>query len=127
MALTTVKAVNKKIGKEVAVNYDFGADMAESVKLFTDKVVHGGFLDSAVISLQSRLRDWVGKGKSPAECQALASQWKPGIGGVRVAGDPADRYKAYLNALPEDQQLAQLDALKKLIEEKKKAAAAAKK
>lgn len=121
MAAATVKAVNKKIGKEVAVTYDFGEDLSSSVKLFSDKVVHGGFLDSAVISLQSRLRDWTAKGKSPQECQALASQWKPGVGGVRVMGDPSERYRSYLNTLSESDQLAQLEQLKKLIAEKKAA------
>lgn len=120
MAQETVTAKNKKINKEVAVSYDFGDTMDMSAKLFGDKSVHSGFVDSAKIALQSRLRDWLAKGKSAAECQQLAAQWKPGVGGVRVVGDPTERYKAFLNTMSPEEQLKTLE---KLIAEKKAASA----
>lgn len=65
--------------KKVTVNYEFGADMAASAKMFGDKVVYNAYMAKVVIDLQNLVRNGIKAGKTPEEIKVQAAAWKPGV------------------------------------------------
>ena len=65
--------------KKYTTNYDFGADMATSAKMFGDKVIYNAFMAKVVIDLQNLIRNAIKAGKTPAEIEVLVKAWKPGV------------------------------------------------
>ena len=65
--------------KKYTTNYNFGANTAESAKMFGDPVVHKMFLAKVVIDLQNLIRNGIKTGKKPEEIEASIKAWKPGI------------------------------------------------
>ena len=65
--------------KKYTTNYEFGADMAASAKMFGDKVIYNAFMAKVVIDLQNLIRNAIKAGKKPEEIEALVKAWKPGV------------------------------------------------
>ena len=77
-------------GVEASVQYDFGATPAEAASYFGDKVVMRLLNFAISHPIQSKIRDMLAEGKSPAQIQAaiydVANKkhiYKPGEGAVR--------------------------------------------
>jgi len=102
MALETIKVQTGKEkdaeGKALSTSFekDFGANLAESVALFGETIVHKLFRAKAIIEVQDVARNALAAGKTPAEAAALAVAHKLGEA-TRVAKDPT---KAVMAALP---------------------------
>ncbi len=65
--------------KKHTVNYNFGATVEESSKMFGGPIVHQGFVGKEVINLQNLIRNAITAGKKPDEIDKLAAAWKPGV------------------------------------------------
>lgn len=102
MALETIKVQTGKEkdqeGKSLSTSfeYDFGANLPESISLYGETVVHKLFVAKARIEVQDVARNAMVAGKTPAEAAALAVAHKLGEA-TKVAKDPT---KAALAALP---------------------------
>jgi len=80
-------AKSDKPSRECTVTKNFGASLAEAVKLFGEPVVFSIFRAQAVIKLQAAVRGVLEKAdKSIADAVAVGEAWKPGV--VRVGGGP---------------------------------------
>lgn len=118
MALQVIKAQtswkNKEgvtITKEGSCSYDFGADLAESVKMFGEKVVHSGFISDGVLAVQAGVRACLKKGVDPA---AWAKGFKPGVRTMAIAVDPLTAAKNALANMDPEARKAFLNELKAL-------------
>ena len=98
-----------RLGKEedalsATINFNFGDNLDEAIGLFGDETIFNRFKSASVVDLQALIRRHLSgeKPKSQDEIQALADEWKPGIG-TRVKRSPKDKALDALAALtPED-------------------------
>ena len=111
-AKTDIKDKEGKVIKAVngTVSYDFGDTLAESVKLFTEQVVHSGFVSQAVINLQANMRRVLIAG---GDLAAMAASWKPGVSAPRITDPIAAAKNKYAQMTPADRAkfLADLKAM----------------
>lgn len=84
-----------EVNAKAEFEYDFGANLAEAVKMFGEAVVFGRFKAKAVIEVQDVARNAMVAGKTPAEAAELAANHKLGET-TSIAKDPV---VAGLNAL----------------------------
>lgn len=108
----------KEIGgekKQVAINYDFGADLAEAVEKFGEAVVFTSFKSKAVITAQAAIRRYMEAGKNQDEIATLMASWKPGVAIERQIDTTAAFLANWDKLDPEKQQeiLSQLKGKKK--------------
>lgn len=99
-------------GRSITVQYDFGDNLSEMVKLFGEAVVYNHALDNMVIALQAKVRGAM-KGtekREPAsdpEIVKMTAEWKPAIGRtIDPAKQIADMKAKIARLTPE--QLAEL-------------------
>lgn len=81
MSQVTARSAEDKVG--VTIDFDFGSNLDEAVSLFGPDAVYSGFLDAAVISLQSNIRRLSKKGADAKTIQSQLSEWKPTASGLR--------------------------------------------
>ena len=65
--------------KSYETEYNFGANLEESVKLFGGPAVYAGFVTREVVNVQNIIRNAVNAGKKPEEIDALVKAHKPGV------------------------------------------------
>lgn len=86
----------------LSAEYNFGADLAESVELFGEAVVQSAFVRQSVISLQSVMRSAVKRG---ADLPEAVAAWVPGI--ARVSGkSPVDKAMTQFDKMSDEQKQA---------------------
>lgn len=72
---------SEKTVAEATVEYNFGENLDEAVRLFSPEVVFKRFKAAAIVDLQSVVRRHL-TGKEPKtqdQIQALVNEWKPGL------------------------------------------------
>ena len=106
-----------RLGKEedapaATVNYNFGDNLDEAIGLFGDEAIFSRFRSASVVDLQALIRRHLSgeKPKSQDEIQALADEWKPGIG-TRVKRSPKDKALDALAALTPEDRATLLESL----------------
>lgn len=101
-------------GKPVSTSFakDFGANLAESVKLFGETVVHKLFRAKGVIEVQDVARNALAAGKTPKEAADLAIAHKLGES-TRVSKDPVAAGIAAMASMTPEQRKAFLAELQK--------------
>lgn len=109
----------KEGAKSYTTNYDFGADMVASAKLFGDKVVYNAFIAKVVIDLQNLIRNAINAGKTPAEIEVLVKAWKPGVK-VSRGKSKYEKTLAGVQDLDEEQLAAVAKRAAELLAQKKK-------
>ena len=111
-AKTDVKDKDGKIVKTVdgVVSYDFGDNLQEAVKKFTEVEVYKGFVAQAVINLQAAMRRTLLAG---GDLKALAASWKPGFTAPRSVDPIAAAKNKFAQMSPEEKAkfLADLKAM----------------
>lgn len=101
MTAMEVTAKRKKTGATVKASYDFGANLAESTKLFGESVVYNHLIGALKVAFQGGLRAQMDANKSQEEITAWAKSWKPGQ--RKMAMSPAEKLRKQLNDMtPED-------------------------
>jgi hypothetical protein len=110
MPPTEVTATKDK--KQVTVQYNYGADLAEAVKLYGEGVVFAHYKAKAVIVLQDLMRRKMAEGKTEEEVTAFAKEWKPGLR-VSTKKTPQEKVLAQFAGLPKEEQAKLLAALRK--------------
>jgi len=65
--------------KSYETEYNFGANLQESVKLFGEAAIHAGFVTREVVNVQNIIRNAINAGKKPEEIDALVKAHKPGV------------------------------------------------
>ena len=111
--------VTAKVGRgdeaeSVSTAYDFGDDLPDAVKKFTDKVVFAHWIASVTIGLQNYMRALLKSGKGAAEIlKAVKDEWKPGV--RAPAKSPVEKAQSLFDSLTPEQQ----DALIKRAQAKK--------
>lgn len=106
-----VSCKNPSVSREITVEYDFGASLAEAVEKFGEDIVFSGFVADAKVGLQAIVRARLGKiddeYMSDEEILAEAAQWKPGV--RKQAADPMAKLQALLSKLSPEQRAAILE------------------
>lgn len=106
-----VSCKNPSVSRELAVDYNFGENLAEAVEMFGEDVVFTGFVADAKVGLQAIVRARLGKSDdeymSDEEIIAEAAQWKPGV--RKQAADPMAKLQALLAKLSPEQRAAVLE------------------
>ena len=116
-----VKEITAKVGRDdtavsVTASYDFGDDLPDAVKKFTDKVVYAHWIASVTIGLQNYMRALLKAGKSAADIlKMVKDEWKPGV--RAPAKSPVEKAQSLFDSLTPAQQ----DALIKRAQQKKAA------
>lgn len=108
---STLKAPGSPV---VVVNFDFGANLEESVAKFGADVVYNKFVDAAVISVQALVRRLIAKGGAdgtPEAIQAKVSAWLPTAGGA-VRRSPAEKITDTISKMSVEQKQALLKQLR---------------
>lgn len=78
--MTAIKVEAKLTdGEPVAVDYDFGDNLAQAVELFGEEVVFTRYKAAAVIDLQALMRNMIRAQKTEDEIGEAVSEWKPGV------------------------------------------------
>ena len=117
MATTEITA---KVGRgdeseSVKTEYDFGENLPDAVKKFTEAVVFAHWRASVIIGLQNYMRAFLKAGKTPAQILKLVqNEWKPGV--RAPAKSPVEKAQGLFDSLTPEQQ----DALIKRAQTKKK-------
>lgn len=106
---TTTKAEHK--GRKVTVSYDFGETLDESVEKYGEAVVHGVFIDQAVIRLQALLRRCIEDGVSDKDVAAKVEAWKMTVGG-RERKSAAEKVHGLLDKMTPEQKAELLKQLR---------------
>ena len=109
MSEQTVNATynDKEAGtsKSASVSYDFGENASAAIERYGEEVVMSGFVKSAVILLQGKIRRSIQAGLSESEIQESMAAWKPGVTAARSKKDPLDAaVNAYVGKSVEDQK-----------------------
>ena len=73
-----------KVQKSHTGNINLGDNLAASIQLFGEDVVHGNFLDSAAVKVQAFWRRCLEKGMSNAEIDTATLSWKLGVKATRI-------------------------------------------
>jgi len=95
----------------VSTSYDFGATLDESVEKFGEAVVHGVFLDQAVIRLQAMLRRGITDEASDKEIADKVEAWKMTVGG-RERRSAAEKVQDLLGKMSAEQKAELLKSLR---------------
>ena len=117
MTENTVSAKIQSTGRELTVNYDFGADLDSAVETFGADVVFARFRAAATVDLQGVMRrhmqDQTGKDdvvtsaeKTDDEIIAIVAEWKPGL--AKPKKSPADKLKDLLAGMDPEARAALL-------------------
>lgn len=96
---------------EVAVEYDFGANLAEFVERFTEDCAFQAAVGSAKTGLRSRVKALKIAGKSDDEIQAEVSTWVYGVAAPRVVADPKAATIAAFGQMTQEEKMAFLAEL----------------
>ena len=107
----TVNARTTKSERVVSASYDFGATLAESVELFGENVVHGVFIDQAVIRLQALLRRCIEDEVGDKDIEAKVAAWKMTVGG-RERKSAAEKVQDLLGKMSPAQKAELLKSLR---------------
>lgn len=91
------------------VMYDFGENLKEAVKLFTDEVVFAHYKQNAVVALQSVLRASALAGDDAATTAVKAAEWAPTISAPRKT--KIERVKEEAANMSREDRQALIDAL----------------
>lgn len=97
-------------GGEVKVNFNMPANLADAIKAYGELVVYNHAKGSIIISLQAGLRRMIEAGKSPADCQKFASEYKPDVRTV-VKQSAFEKAKGALGSLSAAEKAALLKEL----------------
>lgn len=111
MTVTARTTKDEHKGRVVSTQYDFGASLAESVELFGESVVHGVFIDQAVIRLQALLRRCIEDEVADKDIQAKVAAWKMTVGG-RERRSAAEKVQDLLGKMSPEQKAELLKSLK---------------
>jgi hypothetical protein len=114
MAKQDVASKLKDSKDVIKVQYDFGDNLAESVKLFGEEVVHSRAKAALVIDLQALVRRMIKAGKKSDEITAAVAKWKPDTR-VVVHKTAAEKVQEGVKQLTKEERLAllkQLQAIK---------------
>jgi len=109
MAEISVSAKAPKVDKEATINYNFGGNCDEAVKLFGAEVVYSGFVQNSVVTLQGAMRGRMTKGGDVA---ALSAVWKPGVKLQAVAVDPREAAIAAFGSMSKENKAKFISDLK---------------
>ena len=115
MAMTEITA---KVGRgdeaaTVKTEFDFGENLADAVKKFTEAVVFAHWRASVIIGLQNYMRALLKAGKAPAFIlKDVKENWKPGV--RAPAKSPVEKAQGLFDSLTPEQQ----DALIKRAQQK---------
>jgi hypothetical protein len=109
-----------KAKRELEVDYPFDEeDVQKNIAAFGEKVVNSGFLKSAVIDVQARVRrnlekglDGKGERMSDEAIVADIAAWKPGVSVIRTK---VDKVQAALDAFEGMDEAAQNEMLAKFL------------
>ena len=101
--------------EKVSTSYDFGEDLADATKKFSEAIVFAHWRASVVIGLQNYMRALLKAGKTAEEIiKAVKEEWKPGV--RAPAKSPVEKAQSLFDSLTPEQQ----DALIKRAQTKKK-------
>ena len=101
----------KRDKKEYTIEYDFGADLADAAKRFTDAVVFSNYVAGAKVKLQALVGAW---GKAGKDISQLSSTWKPGMQMQRATPDAGATVKALFAKMSKEEKAEFLKELKGL-------------
>ena len=103
-----VSCKNPSVNREITIEFNFGATLAESIEMFGEDVVFSSFVADSKVGLQAYVRARLGKSDdeymSDEEILAEAAQWKPGM--RKQAADPMAKLQALLGKLSPEQRAA---------------------
>ena len=88
----------------IKVEYEFGKNLAETTKLFSEELCYSKLIAMLKVDLQSSIRIWLKKGLKDAEIQAKVKEWKPGM---RQPGkSKAEKLTSLFNQLSAEEKAA---------------------
>ena len=98
--------------KSVTLEFNFGKDLQEAVKLYGESVVYEYYVGEAKIIFQNAVRQLIAAGKTQAEIAEKMKTWKPGVKAVR-GKSPLEKVTGLLAKLTPEQKAAVKAALAK--------------
>lgn len=104
-------AARLKDSKDITkVQYDFGATLDESRKIFGDDVIFSRAKAALVIDLQALVRRMIKAKKTPAEITTAVAAWKPDVKTV-VKKSASEKVQGEITKLSADERKALLKQL----------------
>lgn len=101
MTVSKVVAKRKKTGAKAEAEYDFGANLAETTKIFGETTIYNHVVGALKVAFQGWLRSQMDQKKTQAEITAAAKNWKPGQ--RKQAKSPQEKLREQLTKLsPEE-------------------------
>lgn len=104
----TKTSVTAKVGRgddavTVVTEFEFGDNLADAVKKFTETVVFAHWRASVIIGLQNYMRALLKAGKGADEILAtVKKEWKPGV--RAPAKSPVEKAQGLFDSLTPEQQ-----------------------
>ena len=114
--------VSAKLGdgsKSATVEYNFGANLEESVALFTKEVVHSLMVADGKVTVQAGIRRLLNAGKTQAEIQEYFNTYKLGVKAAPVTGDPIQKLLSKFGTMTPEEQADVLNKLREAAKAKK--------
>lgn len=109
--MATVSCKNPSVERSISIDYNFGANLAESIELFGEEAIFNGFVADGKVGLQAFVRARLGKTEeeymTDEQIIAEAEAWKPGQ--RKQAADPMAKLQALLAKLTPEQRAAILE------------------
>jgi hypothetical protein len=93
---TRAPKANEGAGREIVVEYNFGADITEMSELFTAEKVAAAAKAQFTIDLQAIIRGMMEDGKTDDEIKTKVAEWKPGL---KVARTPKTAEKLTVDSV----------------------------
>lgn len=106
MTAMEVTAKRKKTGKTVKASYDFGANLAETTKIFGETTVFNHVIGALKVAFQGWLRAQSDADKSQEQITAGAKAWKPGQ--RKAAMSPSEKLRKQINEMSAEDRAALL-------------------
>lgn len=111
MTITAKTTKEEDKGRVVSTTYNFGGTLEESLELFGEAVVHGVFIDQAVIRLQALLRRCISDSVADKDIQAKVDVWKMTVGG-RERKSASEKVHDLLGKMSPEQKAELLKSLR---------------
>ena len=106
-------------GKTAVVDFNFGANLQESITLFGEEVVFSNFVSDAKVTIQAALRRLLTAGKSQEEINEYFKTYKLGVKAAPVAVDPSQRLLSKFGTMTPEEQANLLTQLREAAKAKK--------
>lgn len=109
----SISESKEKGSRTLALEYDFGTDLAAASELYSDAVVYGFYLKGIKVGLQAVIRRQMKEGKTDDEIFAAIENWNPSVKATRAKGSSASKLQdVFAKMSPEAQAelLAKLQA-----------------